>query len=162
LSPLDTKSPCRGMMLGREECAAAQHSTGETGRSLAHHAPAHATSDTRSATAALEAQIAGLRQASELLRRQLDDVREDRDRLEALFKRAVKNRLIPVILPPGLLKLGTRPAATGSAPLVNRIGIVEVADFAAKAAGGPPVAAITATFRCTNRQQAGEGDQSGC
>ena len=35
---------------------------------------------TTGATVALEAQIAGLREVGELLRRQLDDVREDRDR----------------------------------------------------------------------------------
>lgn len=39
-----------------------------------------ATGETPGATAALEAQIAGLRDVGELLRRQLDDVREDRDR----------------------------------------------------------------------------------
>jgi hypothetical protein len=39
--------------------------------------PHHATPD---ATAALEAEINGLRQIGELLRRELDDVREDRDR----------------------------------------------------------------------------------
>ena len=39
-----------------------------------------ATPTTTGATVALEAQIAGLREVGELLRRQLDDVREDRDR----------------------------------------------------------------------------------
>jgi excisionase family DNA binding protein len=39
----------------------------------AEQAPAH------DATAVLEAQIAGLRETADLLRRQLDDVREDRD-----------------------------------------------------------------------------------
>lgn len=47
---------------------------------LVHHATPNATGETPSATAALEAQIAGLREVGELLRRQLDDVREDRDR----------------------------------------------------------------------------------
>jgi len=39
-----------------------------------------ATPTTTGATVALEVQIAGLREVGELLRRQLDDVREDRDR----------------------------------------------------------------------------------
>jgi len=39
-----------------------------------------ATPISTGATLALEAQIAGLREVGELLRRQLDDVREDRDR----------------------------------------------------------------------------------
>lgn len=48
---------------------------------LVHHATTpNATGETPGATAALEAQIAGLREVGELLRRQLDDVREDRDR----------------------------------------------------------------------------------
>src|SRR6476661_8904921 len=41
---------------------------------------APATPTTTGTTVALEAQIAGLREVGELLRRQLDDVREDRDR----------------------------------------------------------------------------------
>ena len=47
---------------------------------LVHHATPNATGETPSVTVALEAQIAGLREVGELLRRQLDDVREDRDR----------------------------------------------------------------------------------
>ena len=43
-------------------------------------APTAAADTTVTATVALEAQIAGLREVGELLRRQLDDVREDRDR----------------------------------------------------------------------------------
>ena len=43
--------------------------------------------------------------------------------------------LMPVRLPPGLLKLATRPAVTGSAPVANIIGMFVVAAFAASAAG---------------------------
>ena len=39
-----------------------------------------AITTTPDATAVLEAQIAGLREVSDLLRHQLDDLREDRDR----------------------------------------------------------------------------------
>jgi excisionase family DNA binding protein len=45
---------------------------------LVRQATLNATGETPSAT--LEGQIAGLREVGELLRRQLDDVREDRDR----------------------------------------------------------------------------------
>ena len=52
--------------------------------------------------------------------------------------------LTPVMLPLGRLRFATKPSATGSAAAVNTIGIVEVAAFAATAAG-VPVAAITVT-----------------
>jgi hypothetical protein len=48
-----------------------------------------ATPISTGATVALEAQIAGLRQVGELLRRQLDDVREDRDRWRGQAERLV-------------------------------------------------------------------------
>ena len=48
-------------------------------------------------------------------------------------------------LPPGRLRLATRPSLTGSPPMVKTIGIVEVAALAASAAGVPPVATITVT-----------------
>jgi excisionase family DNA binding protein len=53
-----------------------------TGATVAATGPLvrHATGETPSATVALEGQIAGLREVGELLRRQLDDVREERDR----------------------------------------------------------------------------------
>ena len=50
----------------------------------------------------------------------------------------------PVTLPPGRLRLATRPSRTGSLPVVKTIGIVVVAAFAASA-GGVLVAAITVT-----------------
>jgi hypothetical protein len=52
----------------------------------------------------------------------------------------------PVRLPPGRLRLATRPSETGSVAVSNTIGIVAVAAFAASDEGVPP-AAITVTFR---------------
>jgi hypothetical protein len=43
------------------------------------------------------------------------------------------NDVTPVMLPPGRLRLGTSPAATGSAPVSKTIGIVVVAAFTASA-----------------------------
>ena len=50
---------------------------------------------TTGATVALEAQIAGLREVGELLRRQLDDVREDRDRWRRQAERLALTRRPP-------------------------------------------------------------------
>ena len=52
-------------------------------------------STTSGATVALEAQIAGLREVGELLRRQLDDVREDRDRWRRQAERLALTRPPP-------------------------------------------------------------------
>ncbi len=60
---------------------------------------------------------------------------------------ATANRLTPVTLPPGRLRLATRPSLTGSSPITKTIGIVAVADLAASTAGAPPIAAIAATLR---------------
>src|SRR5262249_41562284 len=57
--------------------------------------------------------------------------------------------LTPVALPPGRLKLATRPYWTGSDPLVNTMGIVAVAAFAAEAEG-LSVATSIATCRRTS------------
>jgi len=54
-----------------------------------------ATPTTTGATVALEAQIAGLREVGELLRRQLDDVREDRDRWRGQAERLALTRPPP-------------------------------------------------------------------
>ena len=54
------------------------------------------------------------------------------------------NWVTPVTLPPGRLRLATRPSRTGSPPVSKTIGMVVVAAFAASAAG-VLVAAITAT-----------------
>ena len=54
-----------------------------------------ATPISTGATVALEAQIAGLREVGELLRRQLDDVREDRDRWRRQAERLALTRPPP-------------------------------------------------------------------
>jgi hypothetical protein len=56
--------------------------------------------------------------------------------------------LMPVTLPPGRLKLATRPYRTGSLPVLKTIGMVAVAALAARAAESP-VAAMTVTRRPT-------------
>src|SRR5437764_224832 len=49
----------------------------------------------------------------------------------------------PVTLPPGRLRLATRPALTGSEPILNTIGIDVVAAFAANAPSELTSVAIT-------------------
>ena len=44
-------------------------------------------------------------------------------------------KLTPVTLPPGRLRLATRPTLTGSPPVAKTIGTVVVAALAASAAG---------------------------
>src|SRR6266481_9397548 len=56
-------------------------------------------------------------------------------------------KLTPVALPPGRLRLGTRPIATGSLPIAKTIGMVVVAALAASDADVLPGVAITATRR---------------
>ena len=46
--------------------------------------------------------------------------------------------------------LAVRPCLTGSLPIANTIGMVEVAAFAASADGSPPVVATTVTGKRTN------------
>ena len=53
----------------------------------------------------------------------------------------------PVTLPPGRLRLATKPAATGSPPIAKRIGTVGVATLAARGATSPPLATNTTTCR---------------
>ena len=53
----------------------------------------------------------------------------------------------PVALPPGRLRLPTRPRVTGSAPLLNTIGMVDVASLTARAEG--PLATIKDSCRRT-------------
>ena len=55
----------------------------------------------------------------------------------------------PVTLAPGRFMLATRPTSTGSTPVVNTMGIVVVAAFAAYA-GGVVLANMTLTCRFTN------------
>ena len=59
------------------------------------------------------------------------------------------NKLAPVTLPPGRLRLATRPILTGKSLPVKTIGIVDVAALAARAGRSPPAAIITATCRLT-------------
>jgi hypothetical protein len=60
----------------------------------------------------------------------------------------VVKKLTPVTLPPGRLRLATRPILTGSSPVAKTTGIVVVAAFAASDEALPP-AMITATWRRT-------------
>src|SRR5262244_2986489 len=71
--------------------------------------------------------------------------------------RGADAKLTPVILPPGRLRLLTRPVAIGSPPLTNTIGMVEVAARAALMTIFGPT--ITATWRCT-RSTASAGNRS--
>jgi hypothetical protein len=48
----------------------------------------------------------------------------------------------PVMLPPGRLKLATKPDLTGSLLVLIRMGVVEVAALAANAAPSPPPAVL--------------------
>jgi hypothetical protein len=58
------------------------------------------------------------------------------------------NVTAPVTLPPGWLRLATRPSSTGSLLVVKTMGMVLVA-FVAMTFAGVLVAAITATRRRT-------------
>lgn len=62
----------------------------------------------------------------------------------------------PVTLPPGRLRLATSPAATGSAPVANTIGMVDVAAWAARVAGMLAGVTITATLCLTRSAASGE------
>ena len=59
-------------------------------------------------------------------------------------------KLMPVTLPPGRLRLATRPDSTGSLPLANTIGMLAVAALAASAETTLPVAKMASTGRLTN------------
>jgi hypothetical protein len=67
--------------------------------------------------------------------------------------------LTPVTLPPGRLRLATRPSATGSEAIAKTIGMLEVAVLAASAPAVLAGAAITATLRWT-RSAANSGIRS--
>src|SRR6516164_8084570 len=60
--------------------------------------------------------------------------------------------LTPVTLPPGRLRLSTRPALTGSSPVVKTIGIVDVAALAALVLDklAPTRRAAAPAARCIN------------
>src|SRR5262249_50030213 len=72
---------------------------------------------------------------------------------------SLRNRVTPVALPPGRLRLATRPISTGSPPLRKTIGMVEVATLAAYAAA-LETAYRTVTLRPTN-SAANAGRRSG-
>src|SRR5262249_26580816 len=55
---------------------------------------------------------------------------------------APKMMFTPVTLPPGRLRLATKPIFTASPPLAKIIGIEDVTDFAARPEAPPPTAAI--------------------
>src|SRR5262249_13046777 len=57
---------------------------------------------------------------------------------------------IPVILPPGRLRIATSSCCTGSLPFANTIGMVVVAAFAASAETTLPVLKMTSTRRATS------------
>lgn len=58
--------------------------------------------------------------------------------------------LMPVTLPSGRLRLAMMPVVTGSAAVINTIGMVEVAALAARPGSLPPAAMIRATWRFTS------------
>ena len=66
--------------------------------------------------------------------------------------------LTPVTLPPGLLRLATKPVWTGSPPPLKTIGMAAVADLAAAAAAVLAGVAMTATRRRTDRPPIPAGD----
>src|SRR5262249_742213 len=55
--------------------------------------------------------------------------------LQPLGPSVLEKKTTPVTLPPGRLRLATRPSLTGSLPLANTIGTVVVAALAARAGG---------------------------
>jgi len=75
----------------------------------------------------------------------------DEQQLQALGALMMdENRCTPVVLPPGLFRLDTRPWRTGIATDREAIGVVLVASCAARAEAMSPVAARTATFCATS------------
>ena len=66
--------------------------------------------------------------------------------------------VMPVTLPPGRLRLTTRPAWTGSTPITKTIGIVAVSALAASAAATPPGVTMTFAARLT-RSAASSGSR---
>jgi hypothetical protein len=66
----------------------------------------------------------------------------------------------PVRLPPGRLRLAASPDWTGSPGVMNTMAIVAVAAFAARAAGMPLTAAMTANALAQVRPQVMETAQA--
>ena len=76
-----------------------------------------------------------------------------------LVTAAGPNMVTPVALPPGRLRLSTRPSLTGSPNMPNTMGIVRVAALAICGDGSPPDATITVIFLST-RSAASSGNRS--
>jgi len=72
-----------------------------------------------------------------------------RKRLSRLAFNAAVYTLTPVTLPPGRLKLATKPIWTTSPLPMKTMGIIPVPALAASTAGVPPLATMTATRRRT-------------
>ena len=68
-------------------------------------------------------------------------------------------KLTPVTLPPGRLRLATKPAPTGSKPVTKTTGIVVVAALAAWIELSPPIVTMTVTPRLT-KSAANVGNRS--
>src|SRR5262249_40706707 len=66
-------------------------------------------------------------------------------RLSRLGAASVYDAVTPVILPPGRLRLATKPSLTGSPAMPKRIGMLEVAFLAAGSDRLPANATITET-----------------
>src|SRR5229473_2894892 len=79
-----------------------------------------------------------------------------RNRPSRLGSSAALKLLIPVMFPPGRLRLATKPRSTGSPPNVETIGIVAVAALAASAAGSAPTETSTALGVAVSGQPAAE------
>jgi len=62
---------------------------------------------------------------------------------QLLIPTALESQLTPVALPPGRLRLATRPLMTGSLPVTNTIGTVVVAALAASVEGVFPTIRAT-------------------
>jgi hypothetical protein len=58
---------------------------------------------------------------------------------------SLMNRVTPVMLLLGRLRLATTPNLTTSSPITKTIGIVDVAALAASAETAPPLATMTVT-----------------
>ncbi len=76
-----------------------------------------------------------------------------------LAPRSPDTKLTPVTLPPGRLRLATKPSWTGSAPVVNTIGVVLVAAITARMPVLLAPARITAALRA-NRSLTIAGQRS--
>jgi hypothetical protein len=85
------------------------------------------------------------RAARDLLRAPERITVERRQQRCCFAPRSAEMKLTPVALPPGRLRLVTRPSLTGSPPVAKTIGTVVVTALAASAAGVLPT--ISATCR---------------